>query len=219
MALGLIPKRTDFIPIIKYDARSGIFTRVDRVQSAGGQWQSEEAQLKDPEFLCDLAQVEIGWMRFVGVPDFVMVHRQQAVPTQPSDDHRLGFRVLLMLAEAHALDGEAGDLRHFSNSSKTVMGAFDKLDNDFQRSKESNDPDLVPRVKVTGVEALKIRTPQGQSNFQRPVFTIIGWDDYPIEFTEHHAAQQEEQEQAEIGGNTSAQNGDTADDPNDLPFE
>ena len=70
MALGLIPKRTDFIPIIKYDARSGLFMRVDRAQNAEGQWQTEETQLKEPEFLCDLGQVEIGWMRFLGVPQW-----------------------------------------------------------------------------------------------------------------------------------------------------
>ena len=213
MALGLIPKRTDFIPIIKYDARSGIFTRVDRAQNSEGQWQTEEAQLKDPEFLCDLAQVEIGWMRFLGVPDFLMVHRKQAVPEQPSGDHRLGFRVLLMLTKKHALDGEIGDIRHFSNSSKTVMGSFDELDDNFQRAKESKDPDLVPKVKVTGIEGIKVRTPQGQSGFRRPVFSIVGWEDYPIEFTEYHA------EQAAVGEAPPSATGDGADDPDDLPFE
>ena len=39
-----LPKRKDkrvFLPIVKFDARSGKFTRVDRVQDDAGGWKTE----------------------------------------------------------------------------------------------------------------------------------------------------------------------------------
>jgi hypothetical protein len=76
----MLPKRKDqklFLPIVKFDARSGKFTRVDRVQDEAGNWESDphEIPADDFEVIADLASLQVGWIHFGGngqAPDFRM---------------------------------------------------------------------------------------------------------------------------------------------------
>ena len=100
-----LPKRKDlrsFMPIVKFDARYGKFTRVDRVQDEGGNWKTElhEIQADDFEFIADLDNLQVGWMHFGGsgqAPDFRMHGLDEDIGDKPGDDFKEGFRLKVKL--------------------------------------------------------------------------------------------------------------------------
>ena len=65
-----------FTPIVKFDARYGTITRVDRVQDDDGSWKTDphEIATDDFEFVADFERgLKIGWMAFGSAgqaPDF-----------------------------------------------------------------------------------------------------------------------------------------------------
>src|SRR5262249_11238409 len=68
-------------PLLKYDARNGAFYRVDR--NAGGE--VEQTSVVDLKAVFDLANLEIGWIRFdAGAPpSFKMVRAGQDIGNPP----------------------------------------------------------------------------------------------------------------------------------------
>jgi hypothetical protein len=75
MALGKRKDTASFTPLIKYDARSGRFTRCDRTQAFDG-WETTAVDITDDfEAVIDFESVETGWVCFTpgGAPDFRMV--------------------------------------------------------------------------------------------------------------------------------------------------
>jgi hypothetical protein len=95
-----LPKRKDtksFLPIIKFDARRGTFTRVDRMQDDVGEWKTETHEIPEDDFeaIADLANLQIGWVSFDSkTPDFRMFDLDQdigeprsAKPKRTEDSH------------------------------------------------------------------------------------------------------------------------------------
>lgn len=175
MALGIMNDNGgtgDIIPIIKYDAKAGDFIRVDREQTASGEWVKNQSELQLPtKVIMDFANVETGWLSFdSGAPNFHMVKLGQPMPPKPSDQHKMAFRVRLYNKDL--------GLREMSSQAKTVIREMDALHNEFEAQAGSN-PGKVPVVTIAGTKAVTVNTPQGESRFKVPDWSITEWVDRP----------------------------------------
>ncbi len=173
MALGLNTSTNgaDFVPHIRYDARAGRLFRADRSQGADGRWQTELVDISQPppQFVMDLAAIEIGWMTYVGgTPDLRMVAHGTTLPPQPSKDHKQGFRVRVFAPKL------LGGLREFASSAKTVIAALDALHGGFEAAPERHQG-LVPVVSLSGTTPVVTKSAQGSSTNYAPVFRIEKW--------------------------------------------
>jgi hypothetical protein len=163
MALGLPPGGGDIVPMIKYDARAGRFSRDNSDITQGF------------SAVMDLAQVDIGWIRFASMmaPDFVLVRAGQTPPDRPSAEHKRGVRLMCVLARS-----VGGDVREFSSAAGCVIDAIDDLHSTYAAAPEAAEGKL-PIVALTGSTPIKTTTPKGQTTNYRPLFSITGWVDRP----------------------------------------
>lgn len=173
MALGLSTGTSgaEFIPHIRYDARAGRLFRADRAQGSDGRWQTTMVDISNPppQFLMDLAQIEIGWLSYTGgTPDLQMVPFGAALPPPPSKEHRQGFRVRVFAPKL------LGGLREFASSAKVVISAMDALHSAYEAAPERSQG-LVPVVSLAGTTPVTSKTPQGSSTNYAPVFRIEKW--------------------------------------------
>jgi hypothetical protein len=170
-----LPNRKDaksFLPIMKFDARTGKFTRVDRVQDDAGNWESElhEIPADDFEVIADLANLEIGWIAFGGngqPPDFKMVAVANAddIGNQPSDKHKEGFRVRIKLT-----NGAGDDVREMASTAIGFWKSMDELHCAYEKGVAKNKNKL-PLIGVREVIAI-----EGKSTLTyRPDFKILKW--------------------------------------------
>lgn len=173
MALGLNTSTSgaDFTPHIRYDARAGRMFRADRSQGADGRWETTLVDITSPppQFLMDLAQIEIGWLSYTGgTPDLRLVPFGAALPPQPSKEHRQGFRVRVFAPKL------LGGLREFASSAKVVIAAMDALHSAYEAAPERGQG-LVPVVTFAGTSPVVSKGPQGSSTNYAPVFRIEKW--------------------------------------------
>jgi hypothetical protein len=173
MALGLNTNTggADFVPHIRYDARAGRMFRADRALAADGRWETTMVDISTPppQFLMDLAQIEIGWLSYAGgAPDLRMVPFGTPLPPQPSKDHKQGFRVRVYAPKL------LGGLREFAASAKSVLAAMDALHSAFEAAPERG-RGLVPVVSLASTTPVVSKTPQGSSTNYAPVFRIEKW--------------------------------------------
>ena len=56
----------DFLPILKFDARSGEFSCIERVQRVGGEWETVASKIEQEDFhaIPALDVLEVGWLDF-----------------------------------------------------------------------------------------------------------------------------------------------------------
>lgn len=181
MALGLSTGTSgaEFIPHIRYDARAGRLFRADRAQGSDGRWQTTMVDISNPppQFLMDLAQIEIGWLSYAGgTPDLQMVPFGAALPPPPSKEHRQGFRVRVFAPKL------LGGLREFASSAKVVISAMDALHSTYEAAPERSQG-LVPVVSLAGTTPVTSKTPQGSSTNYAPVFRIEKWVARPADLS------------------------------------
>lgn len=174
MALGLSTESTgggDILPIIKFDAKSGDFIKQDRV-NVNGNWEKQEEDLSLPTKIAfDFENLQVGWLSFAsGAPDFRMVKVGEAMPEKPSDEHKQAFRLKIYKPEL--------GVREFSHSAKTVIKALDALHNQFEAEKGHNEG-KVPIVNISGLQTVKVNSPQGELRFKAPEWSISEWIDRP----------------------------------------
>lgn len=160
----------DFLPIVKYDARAGRWSRIDREQGPDGMWASMPVDITDIfAAAMDFANGQVGWLKFVNGVDKVLVPIGDPLPARPSDDHRQGFSLTIRLGADCG-----GDLRELSGSSKAMSSAFDALDDQVRAAPEFQDG-LIPIVRGMGATPIVTQTPQGQTTNYAPVLEIAGW--------------------------------------------
>jgi hypothetical protein len=167
----------DIVPHIRYDARAGRLFRADRSQGADGRWTTELVDISHPPptFVMDLERIEVGWMAYGnGGPDLHMVPHGQALPPQPSKEHKQGFQVEVYSPKL------LGGVRKFASSAKVVIAAMDALYDAFAAAPERGQG-LVPVVTLASTTAVTTRTPQGSSTNYAPVFRIVKWVPHPGE--------------------------------------
>ncbi len=167
MGLGLNITSGDgagFMPHIRNDARSGRWFRADRSQGADGRWSTELVDISQPPpaFIMDLERIEVGWISYGnGGPDLRMVPAGQALPPQPSPEHKQGFRGRVYAPKL------LGGVREFASTAKAAISAMDALHSAFEAAPERGQG-LVPVVTMSGTEPVTTKGPQGSSTNYRP---------------------------------------------------
>lgn len=184
MALGLTSGggSGDIKPFVKYDARAGRLFRVDRSQTSGGQWETEEVDItRDATFIADLANIRVGWVNYTTqgpIRRFVILGKE-AIPPRPDDKttegkpaFKQGFEFTILLSKAFG----GAPPREFGSSAGCVIEAVDALHDAYSIAPEAKAGQL-PVVKLVNTIGVK----SGQSTNYKPIFEIIGWKDRPAE--------------------------------------
>lgn len=169
MALG-IPTGGNRTPIVKYDARAGRWFRVDGKDNVSDITNGFTA-------VFDLAQIEIGWARFVAgsPPDVSFARVPSPMPQQPTPDHKRGVRLHVKLAKSIG-----GDMRELMTQASIVMQAIDQLHDAYTAAPEAAQG-MLPVVACPTTEAVTISTGAGKSTNYKPVLQIVSWVARPAE--------------------------------------
>lgn len=157
----------DILPIVKYNAKAGMFTRIDRVNQ-NGTWVKDEVDITNVfKAVFDLETFEVGWMNFDtgGAPDFRLVPWGGDPGDKPGDKYRMGVRCMILLAK-----DAGGDVREFCTVAGVALGAFDALHDAYLAGVKEN-PGKLPIVVCTGKKGVKS---QYGTNFE-PQFQITQW--------------------------------------------
>ena len=84
MALTGLSTQTEFLPTVRFNAREGIFSRADRIMDSAGNYGNKLTDITDAlaeqGILIDVANIEIGWIRFEGGVDITTQHHSLGLP-------------------------------------------------------------------------------------------------------------------------------------------
>ena len=183
MALTGLTTSTEFMSSIRFNARDGVFSRADRVMNADGKFSTALSDITGPlatdGVLIDVANIEIGWIRFEGMVDITTQHHTLGLPgPQPSALHKEGIRLELWLPKAVA---EGDQHREFTHTAGGVKNAVNDLHTAWETAAAGDDEIIggrkVPVVKVTITE---FSTKNG--TFRKPSFEISECVDRPVEW-------------------------------------
>jgi hypothetical protein len=153
----------DFLPILKYDARSGRFCAVDRIFD-GVRWQAESTDVTEGfTATFDMANLQVGWICFPAgaAPETHLVLAGHDYGNAPNEDYKEGFRVLV------EIDGVT---REFMSTAIAAWTAIDALHDLYLRDM-SQHPGLLPEVGIASIRTQKA----GPNTSFSPIFKIIGW--------------------------------------------
>lgn len=180
MALGINTETANFedlVPIVKFDARAGRFSRVDR-QNINGEWSAETVDITAKfKAVFDLENIEVGWMNFNtgGAPDFRLVALGSDSGPRPSDQHKEGFRVMMKLGKECG-----GDIRELCSVAKVAIGALDALHDAYLAGAKANAGKL-PVVVVKETKPITTGSGAKKSTNYAPVFEIVQWVTRPVD--------------------------------------
>lgn len=150
---------------IQYDAKAGKWHRVTRSQASSGEWISDMHELdKGDMFLMDLAGIEVGWIAFASTgPDFQMVPNGTPVPSRPSENHKSGFRVRVLLPKEE-------QARTFASTARSVIGVVDEL-----HTKATGEAPAghVAVVKIAGTRVIETKGKMGTQRNYAPLLDIV----------------------------------------------
>lgn len=169
-----------FLPVVKFDAKSGDMIAVNREPAGDGTWEKKEVEISLPtKVVMDLEGIEIGWLNFAPTYHAVMVRGGEKMPPKPTPDHKQAVRMRVLFKE-HGL-------REFSPTSKTLLRSIDALHDQFLEQRAAN-AGKMPVVTIEGTETIKVQTPQGELRFKAPRWSITGWVTPPAEMVNNAAA-------------------------------
>lgn len=160
-----------FLPLVKYDARSGRMSLSDRVQGANG-WESVDTDItrEQPIFCMDFGSIEVGWIAFGKPPTFAVAPLGQPMPKRPEGpDFKQGFRVKVA---GKSMKG----VREWSTTANAVKGAVEEIHTAFEAAPEAAEGKL-PLVQFSDTKPIKTPTPGGSTTNYAPVLQIVGWVD------------------------------------------
>ena len=185
MALTGLKTQTKFLPSIRFNAREGVFSRVDRSLDAEGKWANELVNINDPlaieGVLMDITNIQLGWLRFEGQVDIQTQHHSLGPIPQPSDFHKDGIKLEVWLPKSTS---EGSPLREFSHTAAGVKNAINELHTAWERGADNVDAmereagEIVPLVKVV-IDSFKTKN----GTFKKPIFEIVGWLPRPVEWS------------------------------------
>jgi hypothetical protein len=165
-----------FLPVVKFDAKSGDFIAVNREPQSDGSWDKVEQEIELPiKAVADFAGLQVGWVTFAPTYSAAMAPAGEKMPMKPSQDHKQAVSLKLFFKE-HGL-------REFTPTSKTVLRVIDQLHDQFLRDADDHKGKM-PVIEFQGTETVKITTPQGELRFKAPTCRIAGWVDAPAAFSE-----------------------------------
>jgi hypothetical protein len=178
MAFGYKTTTGDFLPIVKYDARSGRFFKVDKEP---GQTGVDTEVPTGTTFAVDFGTLEAGWVTFG--PQGPVRHMSpyieggETIP-QPQDkdgDGKLIFRPGFYVK----LAGNAlGGIREWIGASAAVMNAMDDLYQTFTAAPEAA-RGQIPLICIASTTAIRSGSGTRTSTNYAPVFRVEGWVDRP----------------------------------------
>lgn len=174
------PNSGNFMPIIKYDARSGRMFRVDRVNTGQGFSDNPVDITAQFKAQCDFENLEIGWINFAAgsAPSFTLIKMgangqlDQTLPPKPSAQHKNGLRFICKLAKEIASDKP---VREIAGVSKAFLGAIEKVYEQYLSLRHTQ-PGKLPVLAFDGMP-VPVKTGSGEksSTNYHPKFQIIGW--------------------------------------------
>jgi hypothetical protein len=170
----------DWLPIIKYDARSGRMFRIERVQGSDGSFVSEPVDITQIfRAVMDFDNIEVGWIDFpVGsAPSFYLVPMGQQLPARPSEKHKNGVRILLKLAPSCGGDRQ---VREVASSAKAFLGGIEQVYSEYLREKAKYSGQL-PVIVLASTTPVVTGTGATKSTNYRPTFQISGWAKRPVD--------------------------------------
>lgn len=178
MALGYKVTNGDFLPICKFDARSGKFFKVEKQP---GQQANDIELPPGTKFGVDFGTLEAGWVTFTAQGPIrhmkPYVEGQETIGQPPEKDsegkmiYKPGFYVKLA---GNALDG----VREWIGASAAVMNAMDDLYTLVSRLPEMA-AGQIPIVSIPSTVAIKSGTGARSSTNYAPVFKLEGWTPRP----------------------------------------
>ncbi len=175
----------EYLGRIQYDARSGFFKTVKRVQGPDGYGNEEGQPSPTTQFAVDFGTLEVGYSKIASPPVFMVAPYGQPVPAQPEEmgapDPKTGkvtkaFKPCFRLKVCSPATFGDGDAYYFSSNSKGVLNAVDSLYQQFLTASEAA-AGKVPVVRVAKSTAIKTTGKHGTSTNYAPDFTIVQWID------------------------------------------
>ncbi len=181
-----------FLARIQYDARSGFFTPVNRVQNGAGWVDDFGEPTRGIKVAMDFGSMEAGYIKFAKPPAFVLVPYLGAAtnwPAQPTEMTEAkpgekarkaflpGIRVKVM---SQTTFGDA-EPRYFAHTAKGVLDTMDALYQEFIRAPEAH-AGKVPLVHHASTKTIETSGPKGTTKNYAPVWAIVGWIDRPAGF-------------------------------------
>lgn len=172
----------EFLPLMAYNAKAGRLKLTQRVEGPTG-WESQEEDVsfKQPVFVMDLANVQVGWLLFKKgmAPIKALAPIGQPIPAQPRGDYGVDERgkgiqpkqgFVMRVLDANRV------VREFSSNAGAVLGSVDDLHTRYVAAPEAAQG-MLPVVQFQGATELKSKH---GSNFA-PVFSIVKWVPRPAE--------------------------------------
>jgi len=185
MALSGLKTQNEFLPGLRFNARDGVFLRVDRTLDSDGKWENSLVNINEAMategVLMDIANIQLGWLRFEGQVDIQTQHHSLGPIPQPSQWHKEGVKLELWLPQSTS---DGSPLREFSHTAAGVKNAINDLHTAWERGAENIDPveresgETVPLVKVS-IDSFKTKN----GSFWKPIFEIAGWLPRPVEWS------------------------------------
>lgn len=120
----------------------------------------------------DLANVQVGWMKFPkgAAPEMVLKPVGEDIGVCPSGDHKEGLRLIVKI-----LDDDAGP-REMLSTSLALWRGIDELHNEYLAGIDAN-PGKLPVVVLANRREMRS---QGNVNYE-PIFDIIDWVPRPAD--------------------------------------
>ena len=200
----------DFIPIIKYDARSGRLFRVDRVQDVNG-FTSEQVDITASfKAIADFDNAETGYIAFMAnsAPSFVLVPIGQMRPAKPSENHKDGVRFLMKLTKTCGGDKQ---IREIAGVAKSFLAGVEHVYMDYLRDREKH-PGQLPVIVLAKTTPVTTGSGATKSTNYRPDFRIEGWAKRPDDLI--HVAVAAPQAATNGSGTAPSTGGQTVPPPN-----
>ena len=170
----------DFLPILKYDARSGRFFRVDRIDVGGGKFESNPIDItQNFKAIADFDNLEVGWINFVPgtAPDFKLVPFGSKLPDRPSTNHKNGLRFMVKLSKDIGGDKP---IRELAGTSKAFLGGIEEAVKAYRAIKFNaagvdQHPGELPVIVLESTSPVKTGSGEKSSTNYRPTFKIAAW--------------------------------------------
>lgn len=175
----------EFLGRLQFDARSGLWKHVTRMEEGGRYFNSESEDYMNPSFLMDFGALEVGYAKISSPPSFLMVPYGAPIPQCPEELNPEGKKAFNPAARIKVMSPRTfGDdaPRYFLLSSKTGLPAMEEAWNAFAASPEAA-TGMIP-VAQTSTRTVEVKTPQGLSKFKVPVFTFVQWVERPASLGE-----------------------------------
>ncbi len=182
-----------FLARVQYDARSGFFTNVDRVQGEDGRWGDNAGEpYRGLTAAFDFGSMEAGYIKFASPPAFILVPfvgdatvyppqpQEMTTPAKQGEAARKAFLPGFRIKLAGKVFGDA-EPRYFAHTAKGVLATMEELYKAFSAAPEAA-RGLIPVVQHASTKTLETSGKHGTTKNYAPEWKIVQWIDRPAIF-------------------------------------